>query len=193
MRFVLEKLKELLAEFVVGIEHDVLYFLKLRKIQAKLNFILIGLNLLANGVRAERQGRIALMMKGLPIHQKRCELQLLDFSVLHLIFYLEDGGVHGKFSYAVHMEANIHVLAVVLEDYFVILDEDVNEILDGHGITGVDEGPIWYGLIGKDGAFDLENAVTRRYEKLVIVPLVLLLELHKSIIKIDFTIIRKYL
>lgn len=46
------------------------------------------------------------------------------------------------------MEPNNHVLAVVLRDYFVILDEDVYKILDGHGITGVDERPILDDLIG---------------------------------------------
>ena len=132
-------------------------------------------------MRGDGQSRIALMMEGLSIHQKWCELQNFDFLIMHLIFYLEDGGVIFKFSYAVHMEPNNNVLPVTLGVYFVILEEDVDEILYGHGITGVDEGSIWYGFIGEEGAFDLEDAVASRDKELVVVPLVLLRELHKNI------------
>lgn len=58
------------------------------------------------------------------------------------------------------------------------MEEDVDEIADGHGIAGVDEGAALDVPVGEEGGFDLEDAVACRDEELVIVPLVLLRELH---------------
>lgn len=138
------------------------------------------------------QNSEAFVIIGGLVHKKRGELKYRDLLIMKLIFYLKDGGLRVKFSYPLDIQPYGHVLAEVLLDDVVIFKEDVDEIAHGHRIACVDERPTWDGFVGEDGGFDLEGAVACRNEELVIVPLVLLRELHHMDYRIDLMGSKQY-